>query len=536
MNKAILILATLVLSGVLSATAVHADSEIHYAVKSGDTLLGIASDLTKRPGYWRRLQQVNQVADPHRLMPGMTLQIPVALLRTEPAIATIISMSGEVLADGRTPAIGDAIAGQTLFITGEQSFVTLELVDGSHLALQPETQVRVEELSRYRGTKIPDSQLHLERGRIESTIAKSSAPRPKYRVNTPTVAMGVRGTRFRVETDDSGSRAEVTEGAVDVHGNKVAATVVRAGYGIVANANSILSQPVALLPKPDVSHLPYLHEQPVVRFTLPPLNGARSYRFQIGLDPEMYELLADASTVQPEVKFGHLPDGEYILRVRGIDAQGLEGLDSDFRFKLKARPNPPFPTAPPRDAKMRAASVELAWTINPDAARYHLQIASDKAFTDIAADINGIEGNTIMPARKLPPGDYFWRMRSIRADGNSGPWNDAQRFRMDALPADLPPPTLSNESLTLAWVSEPGQTFLFQLARDVEFTGMVIEQQVVDPAITIARLAPDTYYMRVRATDADGFVGPYTQPQIINVPYPSPPWWFPFLLLLPIGL
>ncbi|MDR2000260.1 MAG: FecR domain-containing protein [Zoogloeaceae bacterium] len=536
MNKIISILATLVLSGILSATAVYADSEIHYAVKEGETLSGIAADMLKKTGHWRQLQQINQVADPHRLMPGTTLRIPVALLRTEPATAIIISMSGEVLANGRTPSVGDAITGQTTLITGEQGFVTLELIDGSRLVLQPESRLRVEELSRYRGTKIPDSQLHLERGRIESTVTKSSASRPKYRINTPTTAMGVRGTRFRVEADGSVSRAEVTEGAVDVHSDKSAATAVPAGYGIVTNTGSALPRPVALLPKPDVSGLPYLHEHPIVRFALPPLDGARAYRFQIGADPEMHELLADASATRPEAKFGHLPDGEYILRVRGIDAQGLEGLDSDFRFQLKARPEPPFPAAPPRDAKVRAASVELAWTINPDAARYRLQIASDKTFTDIVADIDGIEGNTIMPARQLPPGDYFWRMRSIRAGGDSGPWNDAQHFRMDALPAGLPPPTLSNESLTFAWVSEPGQTFLFQLARDAAFTSIAIEQQVAEPTITIARPPPDTYYTRVRATDADGFVGPYTQPQIINVPYPPPPWWFPILLLLPVVL
>jgi hypothetical protein len=38
--------------------------------------------------------------------------------------------------------------------------------------------------------------------------------------------------------------------------------------------------------------------------------------------------------------------------------------------------------------------------------------------------------------------------------------------------------------------------------------------------------------MRVRATDDDGFVGPFTRPQRIEIPPRPWPWW-PLLLLLP---
>ena len=38
--------------------------------------------------------------------------------------------------------------------------------------------------------------------------------------------------------------------------------------------------------------------------------------------------------------------------------------------------------------------------------------------------------------------------------------------------------------------------------------------------------------MRVRATDPDGFVGPWTATQTIEVP-PGKPWWL-LLLLIPL--
>ena len=34
-------------------------------------------------------------------------------------------------------------------------------------------------------------------------------------------------------------------------------------------------------------------------------------------------------------------------------------------------------------------------------------------------------------------------------------------------------------------------------------------------------------------TDADGFVGPFTNPQTLEVPMPPPPWWLPLLIFLP---
>jgi hypothetical protein len=41
--------------------------------------------------------------------------------------------------------------------------------------------------------------------------------------------------------------------------------------------------------------------------------------------------------------------------------------------------------------------------------------------------------------------------------------------------------------------------------------------------------------MRVRATDPDGYVGPFTTAQRIEVPEaPVRPWWLLFLLLLPL--
>lgn len=539
MNRIRNLLATLALACALVSLPASADVEYRHTVRRGETLIGIGRDMLLNPQHWRRLQALNKVADPFRVLPGTVLRIPVALMRREPASARVTAVSGDVRGDGGALKVGDTVAPHAQLVTGAQSFATIELIDGSRLVLQPDSRIKVEELSRYRGTGLPETRLRLDAGRVESVVTKTAAPRPKYMINTPTATIGVRGTRFRVGADEASgaSRTEVTDGAVGVQGSAADKTAaVAAGYGVVAEPGGKVSAPTALLPAPDLTGLPGLHERTIVRFAMPALAGAQSYRFQVGADAELRQVLAETVAAKPEAKFAGLPDGNYTLRVRGIDSKGLEGRDADFQFKLKARPEPPFATAPLANSKLRAESAAMAWTTNPEAARYRIQLANDDKFATPIADIDGVEGTTIMPARKLPPGDYYWRARSIRADGDVGPWSDPQRFLLRALPANPEPPKIDDRRLAFAWPGEAGQTFLFQLARDAKFADLIVEQQLKEPTTTMARPEGGTYYMRVRATDPDGFVGPFTNPQIVEVPSLPPPWWLPLLILLPMAL
>jgi hypothetical protein len=133
---------------------------------------------------------------------------------------------------------------------------------------------------------------------------------------------------------------------------------------------------------------------------------------------------------------------------------------------------------------------------------------------------------------KVDPGDYVWRAASVRADGDRGPWGDPQRFKLLPAPADPDPPRIDDKQLTFTWPAEPGQTFEFELARDERFEHGVTTRKLDVPTAVLERPEPGTYFMRVRATDPDGFVGPYTATQRFEVPA-SPPWWL-LLFLIPL--
>lgn len=505
----------------------RAENDYRHVIAPGDTLIDIAQRMLRQPSRWPVLQRHNGIADPHRLRPGSTLRIPVSLLRPEPVVAHVTDLHGDARADQQPLAAGRTIAQGQILTTAEQSFVTVELVDGSRLTLQPGSRLRIEELARLRGTTVPQTRLELLSGRIESAVAKLVGPRPHYVVKTSGATIGVRGTRFRVATADQ-AQTEVTDGSVAVGGAR-RTTVLREGQGLLIAANGEPGTARNLLPPPTLDGLPALQERIVLRLAFPAIAGAAGYRVQVASGSSFTTPIAEARTAQPEAKFADLADGDYTVRVRAVDPLGLEGRDADFSFRLKARPEPPFLTSPPAGAKLRGDSAEFAWAKAPEAAGYRIQLARDAGFAQLLADVDALRSESFRPAATLAEGDYFWRVRSLRSDGDAGPWSDSQHFLLRPAPAAPLAPAISERALDFSWPSEPGQTFLFQLARDEAFADIVVALDLDVPSVSIPRPPAGTYYMRVRAVDADGFIGPFTGTQRITVPLP-PVWW----LLLPL--
>ena len=66
-----------------------------------------------------------------------------------------------------------------------------------------------------------------------------------------------------------------------------------------------------------------------------------------------------------------LPDGEYRVRVRAIDAAGLDGEESEVGFLLDARRLPPVAVMPPPEGTVRTTAVNFEWSTPPQVSGYH---------------------------------------------------------------------------------------------------------------------------------------------------------------------
>lgn len=499
------------------------EGEHVHVTAAGDTLIGLGRRYLVDPAQWPQLQRLNEVRDPRRLPIGRGLRIPLRLMRVEPVPAAVLAAGGAVRSGAGAVAAGQSLAEGAELDTGADGHVTVRLVDGTLLRLRSSGRMRIDESRRVPAADSVRSGVRLEQGRVEVQAPPARGGQPGFRIQTPQGVLAVRGTEFRVAVDAARTSGEVLEGVVAVAGRDAAEQRVAAGFGTVVDATGRVAVPQPLLAAPDLAGLPARHERPLVRLQLPPQPGASGYRVQVAGDDRFDLLLADVQSATTELRIAGLADGRYPMRVRAVDANGLEGRDAQALLVLKARPEPPLPRAPAPGAVIRCDAVEMAWTASSEAARYRLQLARAGAgdpFAQPLLDLKNLAA-TDYRATGLAPGAYVWRVGALRADGDAGPFGDALGFELRALPpqpAPPGPPAVGDRGVRLFWQGLPGQRFDLQVARDAAFERLVTAPTLEVAEFELALPAPGRYFVRLRARDADGFVGPWSAAQHFDVP------------------
>lgn len=518
-----------------------AEEDWAYRIEPGDTLIGLHERYMQPQASWRIVQRLNRIADPRRLQPGSTLRIPIALLREEPAEAEVLHVHGEVFVERagapRQPLAAAAAlhAGDTV-LTGAQSSVSLRFADGSRTQLGASGRLLLERHVRLGASGVADTRVRLEAGPAETQVPPSTPPRPapRFELRTPVVNLGVRGTDFRSRVEGERTLAEVVQGRV-----AAGAQTLDAGFGTVATAAGV-APPRVLLPAPDLAATPERIERLPLRLPLPASAAALRHRAQIFDASQAPRLLLDGLFDQATATWpDDLPDGRYELRVRASDADGIEGQTARRLFTLKARPEPPFLLRPRAGEKLPDEQVTLAWARNPQAARYKVQIAPTPDFAAPALARDDI-GETELRT-PLPLGVHYWRVASVRADGDTGPWGDAQALERVAQPPPPPPPSApggqsaqaAGQGITVNWAAAPlpGASYQVQIARDAAFTQLVLDERTGRTEVLLPAPDPGTYHVRVRTIAADGRAGAFGSAQLVEVPRSL--WW---LWLLPLLL
>ena len=525
-----------------------APGDLLHRIVPGDTLIALARRHLELPHGWRGLQRLNAVADPRRLQPGGTLRLPAAWLKAEPARAEAVHVRGDVtvVRDAGTaqPVLAGAwLQSGDLLRAGPDSSLTLRFADGSRLLLRPDSTLRLSSLRHRPASGAAETGLRLDEGGADSRVAPqppAAAASRRYEITTPTLHLGVRGTEFRTRVDPAArtTHLEVIEGTVAA-GSGQAEQRVAEGHGAVAAAGAGPLTAAALAPPPDLSGVPARVERLPLRLAWPARDGVAGWRAQV-VDPAHPDrLLLDGRFDAAAARWPDLPDGPYELRVRAIGAAGLEGLDARRAFVLKARPFPPFTTQPRAGATLRGDRVQFAWTRAEGIERHRLQLsplapeqdAAEAEFSTPLADHPRLDGTA--HGEPLPPGRYAWRIASVRADGEQGPFGDPQSFTLRPLPAApaLQPPEVDGEALVLRWpAGEAGGRYELQVAAEASFSAPLHTIETREPEAALPRPAPGRYFVRVRSIDAEGVAGPFGGAQQVDVPHSR--WWW----LLPAGL
>jgi hypothetical protein len=520
--RRILILLVAMLAGMASA-----DDWI-YIVKKGDTIIQTTREFMADPNAWRRLQEYNDIGKDREIPIGTKINIPVDWLKKEPAPVKVEYVSGNVRikpADGRLQPLkaGTLITGGETVLTGPKSTATLKLADGSKMTLSPRSRVAFGNLTMYGKTLMVDTEVRLEGGGIASKAVAQVSPAGRYRVVTPVATAGIRGTDFRVSLDDKGEamRSEVLSGEVALN-NDIGEIALLPGFGAVAKAGQPLeSRP--LLPAPVASDLPALVRSLPMRFSWQPVEGAVAWRVQIAEDAEFERIVLDDAFTEPAAEFNEaLPDGEFHLRVRGVDAEGLEGLNLIHAFSFRSLLAAPEIIAPVGNQRLTKSPVKLEWASVEGANGYGLQLSQTADFSDASNLVT--QGTSLCLPLDLADGSYHWRAAAIGQDGEPGAWSEGQ-FLLKRPPA-VPEFTQvegNDDKLFAEWKLGDGVLrYDLEIAHDAGFTDILAHSACEKNRFSFPNPAAGTYYLRLKATDADGVSSTWSETRQVSVP-PHPP-------------
>ena len=511
---------------VMSAEPVRAEHYI-YTVRPGDNPWRLAQRYLKSMRYWQPLQRLNGIEQPRTIPPGTKLKFPVEWLKVQPAFVKVIEVQGDVrvVAKGNTTPqalkTGDQLKIGDRIITGTASSSTLEYADGSRMLLQAETELVFDQLSAYGDTGMVDTRLRLPSGRVDTQVTPSKGPASRYEITTPSAVAAVRGTSFRVSSEGTKqlTRAEVLTGLVGVEAAKVEREVP-AGFGTVAEAGKPPSPPKALLPAPDVQEIPTVFVHVPFQLSWPEVTDAVAYRIQLFPQDRPAALLQDQMVTTNTLSDIRVPDGDYILRLRAVDALGLEGLNAEHRFTVDDQPVAPALLDLINNKIVREPQPAFNWSQPQDSVAFHFQLARDAGFETMVVDLPRHDQAHFHPAEALPPGEYYWRVASVRGENKQGPFSTPQVFQITTIPPapQLEVPVVEDDMLVFRWVAAADASqYQLQLANDREFDNVVIDETVSETELRIKPPRADTYYARIRAVDAHDYPGPFSEIQEVNV-------------------
>lgn len=546
-----------IFTGVLLSAAVstsafaqsdHVDTSVRitgkgivYSVAPGETLSVIARRFTGEIQNWRAIGRVNDIDNDRTIPIGRKILIPARLLTPVSTFAKVESYSGKVSIRSKDGSPIEAKIGILLkegdtLTTKADSFISLVLDDGTQFTLPPDSELSLKLLRTTQYVNSPRTQLYLQKGRVESHVIPFTKPDSRYEVVSPLAVSGVRGTNFRVNYDDNRTLNEVIEGKVAVraghadgrHTTRQASQLVAAGYGTVVENGRVL-RPVALLPAPAMVDGYQLQQRLPIQFALSqPQASAFRARISAGANGEdsIAETQISAVDGKAVAKIADLPDGDYYVHYNAVDGHGLSGLRGTLRFRVAARPFPPFLQLP--GAKYQGSdngkttSVTMKWAMVEDVSRYRLQISRDASFNNVFIDeviaaTREDGGERIVP---LEAGIFYWRVASIVSNGGKekqGPFSDGKKVNV-LKPQAAPETAIGEHDVHFTWPASEGQRFTFQVSDTLTFDKLIANVETDKSEAAIPRPDAGTYYARVRSTDADGFVGAYSPAQKFVIP------------------
>lgn len=523
MKKNLIQALLLVMATMLISFSAVADDWL-YSVRKGDTARIIANKYLVNPHRIDQIMQYNQLDLSAPLKAGSVLKFPMSSLKFGPARVQVLAVHGQVslyrqqnvtaLTELSSLVLGDKL------VTAVDSSATLQFADKSELLLSPESELHFDVLTRWGITGMVDSRMRLLKGSVEGRVETLSGPGAHFEVHTPSAVATVRGTEFRVRVGKENTEVtfnEVSEGKVNV-ANNVAQNLVPQGFGLVSEAGKKTKPPIKLLPAPKLQTLQQEFSSKPVRINWQQDPAASKYRYELFQGENVSKQLTSATIKGDKLVIDELDAGDYLLRLRAVDSNGLEGLDTVYAFKLNGAPKAPTQLQTSKPQFWQNENVEFNWQASVDSKAYKLEVASDEEFQTGLQQLDVVEG--LQAKLKIVSiGNYFWRLRAVN-DFGSGQYSQIKTFEIVTAKGpevEAPQQVIQGERIDYSWsVIENAEHYYWQFSEDKNFSSVLLEGSSESTSLAIQDLDNIDYYFRVRAVGKD-FTTEYSEVKVVSV-------------------
>lgn len=490
-----------------SAATVFAEDWI-YTVRRGDTIWGLSHKYLKQPLRFKEIQEYNGVTFDRQIPPGTVLKFPLEYLKFGPAEVTVTSIAGQAQYIRRQQTFSLALDSKLTvgdrLITGEGSSVALLFADRSELLLGQHSELVFDVQTKWGDTGMVDSRMRLNKGSAEGRVQKLIGPGSHFEVHTPTAVATVRGTEFRVRVDENNAGQvfnEVSEGKVAVNLDQKQ-KLVNQGFGLKAVKGAPLVEPKPLLPRPDLARLKNVYPGHPVIMDWDTIEGAVNYKLELFADANLTQFIDVIDTDKTQIELPKIDPDTYYVRVKGVDAEGFQGLDSIHKFTITKVPASPVLKTTREANYLAGRSVTFEWNQSFNATHYLWQMSKSEDFSEVSYQQESDQLELIREG-DIAPGNYYWRVAAINNNGR-GPFAEAKSVAI-LLPAE---PTIIEmdesiefgEEFNAKWDAvELAESYYWQVASDANFTTIVQQGSSAEPAVTLSNLPQQTLYFRVAA-------------------------------------
>ena len=212
---------------------------------------------------------------------------------------------------------------------------------------------------------------------------------------------------------------------------------------------------------------------------------------------------------------------KYFWRVKGKNVGGESDWSVINSFTtIIEKPALPVLASPANNATGVVQPVTLVWQKSVRADKYHVQVASDDAFTNIVSETSNLTDSTLTLSTLQPLATYYWRVEASNIGGTSG-FTSSYKFSTLGIPTTVTLLSPANNAvnqptsnLAFTWTKAQDQMmktvshYWFDLATDTNKTAILTDTTLTDTSKIVNGLDYLTrYYWRVKAKNQSGWGG-----------------------------